>query len=87
MLECIKATPFLEDFITSLYNCRYREFFIALAGLEPLLRTDWLLAPHATFIIKEMRIRAYAQLLESYSSLALSTMAQCFGVSVDFIDK
>ncbi len=86
-MECIKATPFLEDFINSLYNCRYREFFVALAGLEPALKSDWLLAPHSTFIIKEMRIRAYSQLLESYSSLALSTMAQSFGVSIDFIDK
>lgn len=86
-MECIKSTPHLEDFITSLYNCRYREFFLALSALEPTLRNDWLLAPHATYIIKEMRIRAYAQLLESYSSLALSTMAQSFGVSIEFIDK
>jgi 26S proteasome regulatory subunit N7 len=86
-LECIKNTPHLEDFITSLYNCRYRDFFVALAGIEPILKGDWLLAPHATFIIKEMRIRAYAQLLQSYSSLALSTMAESFGVSVDFMDR
>ena len=54
---------------------------------EPIFKSDWLLAPHAAYIIKEMRIRAYAQLLESYSSLSLSTMAQSFGVSIDFIDK
>ena len=86
-MECIKTTPYLEDFITSLYNCRYRDFFTALAGLEPLLKSDWLLAPHSTYIIKEMRIRAYGQVLESYSSLALATMAQSFGVSIEFIDR
>lgn len=86
VLECIKATAHLEDFINSLYNCRYREFFVALAALEPALKADWLLAPHAVYIIKEMRIKAYSQMLESYSSLSLAVMAQAFGVSVEFID-
>ena len=42
---------------------------------------------HYTYYIREMRIIAYNQLLESYSSLALSYMANAFGVSTQFVDK
>lgn len=34
-----------------------------------------------------MRIKAYAQMLESYHRVALNRMADAFGVSVDFIDR
>ena len=34
-----------------------------------------------------MRILAYAQLLQSYSSLTLDSLARAFGVTVDFVDK
>lgn len=43
--------------------------------------------PHARWYVREMRIRAYAQLLESYSSLTLKSMALAFGVSQEFVDK
>lgn len=34
-----------------------------------------------------MRILAYTQLLESYRSLTLESLARAFGVSVEFIDR
>ena len=34
-----------------------------------------------------MRILAYNQLLESYRSLTLDSLARSFGVSVEFVDK
>jgi len=34
-----------------------------------------------------MRILAYSQLLESYRSLTLESLAAAFGVTVDYIDK
>ncbi|KAF8478817.1 hypothetical protein JB92DRAFT_3011859 [Gautieria morchelliformis] len=34
-----------------------------------------------------MRIRAYAQLLESYSSLTLKSMSAAFGMKEAFVDK
>jgi len=46
-----------------------------------------LLAPHARFYVREMRILAYAQLLQSYSSLTMDSLAHAFGVTVDFVDK
>ena len=34
-----------------------------------------------------MRILAYSQLLESYRSLTLESLAAAFGVSIDFVDR
>ena len=42
---------------------------------------------HTRYYIREMRILAYTQLLESYRSLTLESMALAFGVTVDYIDK
>jgi 26S proteasome regulatory subunit N7 len=46
-----------------------------------------ILAPHTRYYVREMRILAYSQLLESYRSLTLESLSGAFGVSVDFIDK
>uniref|UniRef100_A0A8C6PYT1 26S proteasome non-ATPase regulatory subunit 6 n=1 Tax=Nothobranchius furzeri TaxID=105023 RepID=A0A8C6PYT1_NOTFU len=47
----------------------------------------WLFAPHYRYYVREMRIQAYSQLLESYRSLTLGYMAEAFGVSTEFIDQ
>ena len=41
---------------------------------------------HYAYYIREMKIKAYAQLLESYRSLTLEYMADAFGVSEDYMD-
>lgn len=88
ILEVISDIPHLEDFMTSLYNCKYTQFFRSLAAIEQAhLRTSRYLLPHMRFYVREMRIAAYAQLLESYRSLTVTSMAQAFGVSEDYIDQ
>lgn len=57
------------------------------AWVEKELRHDRLLAPHYRYYVREMRILAYTQLLESYRSLTLQYMATAFGVSTEFIDR
>ena len=42
---------------------------------------------HYRYYAREMRIRAYAQLLESYKSVTLASMADAYGVSVDYLDR
>lgn len=37
--------------------------------------------------MRELRVLVYAQFLESYKSVRLASMAQAFGVSIDFLDK
>ncbi len=73
--------------MSSLYNCNYDQFFSALAVVtEHLKRNHWL-ARHQAFFCREMRIRAYSQLLESYKSVELSSMARTFGVTTEFLDR
>jgi len=58
-----------------------------LASLEQThLIPSRTLNPHARFYVREMRILAYSQLLESYRSLTLESLSRAFGVSVDFVD-
>ncbi|GAB5568204.1 26S proteasome non-ATPase regulatory subunit 6 [Prionailurus iriomotensis] len=57
------------------------------AVVEQEMKKDWLFAPHYRYYVREMRIHAYSQLLESYRSLTLGYMAEAFGVGVEFIDQ
>ncbi|KAI9019065.1 26S proteasome subunit RPN7-domain-containing protein [Hyaloraphidium curvatum] len=87
ILEVIHEIPHLEDYMTSLYNGEYAKFFNALAAVEHSLKLDRILAAHYRFYVREMRIIAYTQLLESYRSLTIESMANSFGVTEEFIDK
>jgi len=73
--------------VDALLNGEYRAYFEALVDLAHKCRRDDLLAPHTSFIIRELRVRGYVQLLSSYRSVKLSAMAQSFGVSEDFLDR
>nr|XP_018266666.1 26S proteasome regulatory subunit N7 [Kwoniella dejecticola CBS 10117]OBR88824.1 26S proteasome regulatory subunit N7 [Kwoniella dejecticola CBS 10117] len=84
----VTSIPQLQKMTESLYKSNYADFFVALAEVEQIyLLTNPLLAPHAKFYIREMRIKSYSQLLESYRSLTLERMAKTFGVSEAFIDR
>ncbi|CAG8458825.1 13595_t:CDS:2 [Ambispora leptoticha] len=88
VLEVLHEIPHLESYINSLYNCQYAKFFQALADVERThLFTSRYIFPHQRYYVREMRIIAYAQLLESYRSLTMESMAQSFGVSEEFIDN
>lgn len=62
-------------------------FVLFAAWVEETMQYDRLLSPHYRYYIREMRIVAYSQLLESYRSLTLAYMAETFGVTVEFIDQ
>ncbi|KAF9267625.1 PCI-domain-containing protein [Marasmius fiardii PR-910] len=86
--QSLPEIPTLGDLVKSLYECHYDKFFRALATVEQnMLLPSRILSPHARFYVREMRILAYAQLLESYRSLTLESLGQAFGVSVDFVDR
>ncbi|CAJ0827507.1 377_t:CDS:2 [Entrophospora sp. SA101] len=88
VLEVLGEIPHLENYINSLYNCDYAKFFLSLAEVESIhLLTSRYLFSHQRFYVREMRIIAYAQLLESYRSLTMESMASSFGVSEEFIDN
>jgi len=78
----------LASLVTSLYTGNYRNFFVALAAVEEnFLTQDRYLYEHRAWFVREMRLRGYQQLLQSYRVVGLSTMAQAFGVTVDFLDR
>ncbi|XP_066997445.1 26S proteasome non-ATPase regulatory subunit 6 [Anabrus simplex] len=87
ILEVLHSNQDVKDYLFSLYNCHYADFFRNLAHVEGLLKHDYFLFPHYRYYVREMRIMAYSQLLESYQSLTLQYMAEAFGVTVDYIDQ
>ena len=52
-----------------------------------MIKNDKYLSTHANYFIKEMRLVAYRQYLESFKSVTIENMAKSFGVSADFIDR
>ncbi|GAA6020938.1 hypothetical protein JCM10207_003194 [Rhodosporidiobolus poonsookiae] len=87
VLAVLPKIPSLENYAESLHKCDYAAFFQALATVESShLLPSLLLAPHARFYTRELRIKAYAQLLESYRSVTLESLAGAFGVSVGWLD-
>lgn len=78
----------LAQLVGSLYTGSYRSFFGALAAVEVnFLTQDRYLYEHRGWFVREMRLRAYQQLLQSYRVVGLESMANDFGVSVDFLDR
>ncbi|KAL8668729.1 MAG: hypothetical protein Q9168_006656 [Polycauliona sp. 1 TL-2023] len=83
----IDFTP-LAGLIRSLYLGNYQGFFLALAAVEDnFLRQDRYLYEHRAWFVREMRLRGYQQLLQSYRVVGLASMASDFGITVDFLDR
>lgn len=91
ILSIYSSAPEIEPIINltnSLYTCQYNCFFqYLLESYDKLLLPNKYLSQHANYILREMRCKAYAQLLESYKSLSLKSMARNFNVSEDFLDE
>ncbi|CAH1782472.1 unnamed protein product, partial [Owenia fusiformis] len=87
ILEVLHSLPEVKEYLFSMYECQYESFFKQLAQMEEKLKYDRYLSKHYRFYAREMRVLAYAQLLESYQSLTLVYMAKAFGVTVEFIDR
>ncbi|KAJ3050880.1 26S proteasome non-ATPase regulatory subunit 6 [Rhizophlyctis rosea] len=87
ILEVISEIPDVEQFANSYYNGQYAQFFESLAKVEQSLKLDHRLHAHYRYYVREMRIAVYAQLLQSYRSLTISSMATSFGVSDEWLDS
>jgi len=87
ILQVIDKIPHVKSLMNSLYNCTYAPFFVALAEVTEDMKKNRYLAPHVGYYCKELRVKAYTQMLESYKSVQLETMAQAFGVTADFLDR
>ncbi|KAI6011155.1 hypothetical protein BKA83DRAFT_4581109 [Pisolithus microcarpus] len=88
VISILPELPVLDDLLHSLYDCHYAKLFVALAMLEQTyLLPSQLLSPHMQYYVCEMRILAYAQLLESYQGVTLESLSGTFGMSIDSIDR
>ncbi|GAB2289414.1 proteasome regulatory particle subunit [Dionaea muscipula] len=86
ILAVIGKIPFLSEFLNSLYDCQYKSFFSAFAGMTEQIKFDRYLHPHFRYYMREVRTVVYSQFLESYKSVTIDAMAKAFGVTVEFID-
>jgi 26S proteasome regulatory subunit N7 len=78
----------LGTLITSYYNGDYGTFFKSMVQvLDEHIALDLAVHRHARYWAREMRVRAYAQFLESYKTVNLSSMASLFSVTGEFLDK
>ncbi|KAL9060596.1 MAG: hypothetical protein Q9162_000547 [Coniocarpon cinnabarinum] len=85
--EVVDFKP-LANLVSSLYNGDYKGFFTALSRVEQeFLSQDRYMAEHKAWYVREMRLRAYQQLLQSYRVVDMQNMARDFGVTVDFLDS
>jgi 26S proteasome regulatory subunit N7 len=83
----VDFTP-LSKLVKSLYEGDYKNFFGALGEVEvSFLSQDRYLFEHRGWYVREMRLRGYQQLLQSYRVVGLQSMANDFGVTVDYLDK
>jgi 26S proteasome regulatory subunit N7 len=91
ILSIYSSSPELEPLINltnSLYTCQYGQFLqYLLQCYDELLIPNKYLHQHANYFMREMRCKAYGQLLESYKSLSLKSMAQNFNISQEFLDQ
>lgn len=87
VISVLRELPVLGRLLHSLYDCDYKAFFHALVDVTPDLTRDRYTSPHVRILVRELRVLVYAQFLESYKSVRLASMADSFGVSVDFLDK
>ena len=78
----------LASLVNSLYSGTYKTFFTSLAAVEEnFLIQDRYLFEHRAWFVREMRLKGYQQLLQSYRIVGLQTMAKDFGVTIDFLDR
>lgn len=87
VLSVLSEVPNLQDFLFSFYNCQYSTFFEALAKISDQVKTSMFFSTHTGFFLREVRIVAYTQFLQSYRSVTFASMAQAFGVSTEFLDQ
>jgi 26S proteasome regulatory subunit N7 len=75
----IDGVPHLGALLTSFYEGRYADFMQALVDIYPAIAKDAFLHTHVAYYVREMRVAAYVQFLESYKRSA--ALAQFFRVT------
>lgn len=76
-----------KTLVNTIYQCDYKGFFAAILTTHPEIMENRFLGPLAVYLVREMRVLAYAQFLGAYKSVMFSSMATSFGISADMLDS
>lgn len=91
ILECSDVLEAKQDIAMelaiSLYECQYDIYLRKLHNFIMLIEEDPFIGRFANYFCKEMKLRAYKQLLESYQCLSLQCMADTFKISEVYLEK
>lgn len=87
VLSTIRELPAIKGLLDAYSKCDYKGFFVELTKVLDDLKNDEYLSAHRKFFTREVRIVIYSQFLESYKTVTLQSMADAFGVSIEFIDR
>ncbi|CEM25104.1 unnamed protein product [Vitrella brassicaformis CCMP3155] len=87
VLQVTQGDHDLRDFLNSFYQGDYKKFMEKLIPITDRIRSDRYLHLHYRYLVRNLRLRAYAQFLEPYKSVTLGAMASAFGVSPDFMEN
>ena len=71
----------------ALYNSDYRAFLENLTKTVVRMMNDDLLKKHVDWYCKEMRLKAYKQMLRSYVSVKIEVFAREFGLAQDVLER
>jgi len=77
----------LRKLLTSFHDCKFDQFMAALVEISHSVQRDRFLRPHQSYIVRQLRVRAYQQFLGAYKTVTMSGMSKAFGVSEEFMDK
>lgn len=73
--------------LLNLYHLNYSGYFDALSEMEQRMKSDIWFSRNLSYLIKELRVKAYKQFIEPYEALQISVMAQAFKVTSEFIES
>lgn len=81
--ECENAYGLVQ----SIQSCYYNKIFAQMIKFCDEFITDVLIGEKITFFMDEIKIRSYSQLLESYSSINMKSMADAFVISEEYLEN
>ncbi|XXQ34073.1 PCI domain-containing protein [Plasmodiophora brassicae] len=87
VLAVIRDIDQLYQLLTSLSKCEYRSFFASLLSVLDMVDRDPFVHCHTSYVLRELRVVAYKQFLQSYKSITLASMAKSFNVSTELLDR
>lgn len=85
VLEAYKTNENGIKLIEAVYGCE--NFMDYLLGVCEMINDDIFLNQTVDFFVREIKLRIYKQLLESYKSLSIELFCNVLGVSSDYVEK